>query len=82
MFDNLTDNGLNSTENMWTLIKQKDEGKFDEIQITGRLQNSDQSIPIEKNTDIHKLSYLPDPLARGAALRNLPGPVRRYYCKS
>lgn len=59
---------------MWQLIAQRDEGTFqrrafDEIVIDGEKQE----YPVEPGAQIDPLPYLPDPLARAAALRNLPG---------
>jgi hypothetical protein len=73
MFDDA--NGkLIRTPAMWQLIKQRDEStfhqeEFDEIVIDGKKQ----SYPVEFGAQIDPLPYLPDPLARSAAFRNLPG---------
>jgi len=65
---------LNPSPAMWQLIKQRDEGKFDEVQIASIVIDGEaQWFPLEPAERIDKLPYLPDPLARGAALRNLPG---------
>ncbi|HEY5182261.1 MAG TPA: hypothetical protein VIJ07_21230, partial [Dermatophilaceae bacterium] len=59
---------------MWKLISDRDLGTFhtevfDEIVINGEKQ----SYPVEGTAQINPLPYLPDPLARAAAFRNLPG---------
>lgn len=59
---------------MWKLISDRDQGTFhtevfDEIVINGEKQ----SYPVEGGAQIAPLPYLPDPLARAAAFRNLPG---------
>jgi len=59
---------------MWKLISDRDQGTFhtevfDEIVINGQKQ----SYPVEGTAQINPLPYLPDPLARAAAFRNLPG---------
>ena len=59
---------------MWKLISDRDQGTFhtevfDEIVINGQKQ----SYPVEGTPQINPLPYLPDPLARAAAFRNLPG---------
>jgi hypothetical protein len=61
MFD-LPSDGLKSDRNTYNMMVDKDRGTF------GAGPN-----PPVRPEDILKLSYLPDPLARGAALRNLPG---------
>jgi hypothetical protein len=79
MFDNLGGNRLNSDEDMWHLIKQRDEGKFQEVKVVIGTTGNAQSVPLEKTSMIDKLPYLPDPLARGAALRNLPGTLEGTF---
>jgi hypothetical protein len=73
MFDD--NNGkLIASAAMWELIKQRDEGKFNEVQLDSMVINGDKlSVPLEPSLRIDELPYLPDPLGRGAAIRNLPG---------
>jgi hypothetical protein len=73
MFDD-ADGKLVGSPAMWELISDRDQGTFhtevfDEIVINGEKQ----SYPVEGGAQIAPLPYLPDPLARGAAFRNLPG---------
>jgi hypothetical protein len=65
---------LNASAAMWQLIKDRDEGHFAEVMLdTIVIDGKKQSVPLEPAARIDALPYLPDPLARGAALRNLPG---------
>jgi hypothetical protein len=73
MFDD-ANGALDGSAAMWNLITQRDEGHFpeilfDEIVIDGKKQ----SFPLIADASVDELPYLPDPLARGAALRDLPG---------
>jgi hypothetical protein len=52
----------------YALIKQRDEGKLKTEPVTGQKVE----MPIDRN-DQATIPYLPDRLARGAALRDLPG---------
>jgi hypothetical protein len=61
MFD-LPSNGLKSDLNTYNMMVEKDRGTF------GAGPN-----PPVRPEEILKLSYLSDPLSRGAAFRNLPG---------
>lgn len=59
---------------MWKLIAERDTGTFpmhtfDEIVIDGEKQQ----FPVDPAAQVDPLPYLPDPLARAAALRDLPG---------
>jgi hypothetical protein len=64
---------LQSSAAMWQLIKQRDEGKFAEVTLPSvTIAGDPQSVPLEPAASL-ALPYLPDPLARGAALRDLPG---------
>jgi peptidoglycan hydrolase-like protein with peptidoglycan-binding domain len=58
---------------MWDLIRRRDAGNFrlppQKITVAGK----EQDIPVEPDESIDPLPYLPDPLASGAALRDLPG---------
>ena len=81
MFDNLKNNRLNSDDHMWNLIKLRDEGKFQEVKVTIGTTGKAQYVPLERTAIIDKLPYLPDPLARGAALRNLPGTLEGTFAQ-
>jgi hypothetical protein len=73
MFD-AADGRLKGSAAMWNLIKARDEGKFPEVEIdTIVIDGKKQSVPLSAASTIAQLPYLPDPLARGAALRDLPG---------
>ena len=56
---------------MYNLIGARDQGKYTHVQVevAGQLKE----FPLEAGDTIDNLPYLPDVLARGAALRNLPG---------
>jgi hypothetical protein len=65
---------LNASSAMWQLIKDRDEGNFAQVKIeTIVIDGDEQEVPLEPADRIDALPYLPDALARGAALRNLPG---------
>ena len=73
MFDDAAGR-LDRSPAMWALIGERDQGAFhtevfDEIVINGEKQ----SYPVEAGAQVDPLPYLPDPLARAAAFRNLPG---------
>lgn len=69
MFD-LPSDGLKSDRNTYNMMVEKDRGGF------GAGPN-----PPVRPEDILKLSYLPDPIARGAALRDLPGTADGTICR-
>ncbi len=75
MFDG-PDGKLKADAATWTLAAERDEGRFKEatIAVAGR---STEQCPIDPADTIAPLPHLPDPLARGAALRNLPGSTER-----
>lgn len=68
---------LKSDPPTWKLIAERDAGEFQKrkIQIKGRPPPNDGSdeYPFEPNEQINPLPYFPDPLSRGAAIRDLPG---------
>jgi hypothetical protein len=65
---------LNASPAMWQLIKERDEGHFPEVELdTVVIDGAKQKVPLETATRIDTLPYLPDALARGASLRDLPG---------
>jgi hypothetical protein len=58
----------------WQLIADRDAGEFpqtDPIEVAGQ----QKIFPLVTGDRIDALPYLPDPLSRGAALRDLPGSV-------
>ena len=70
MFDDA--NGkLITTAAMYNLIAKRDAGKFNHVTVQVAGQTQEFPLISEKTVDV--LPYLPDVLARGAALRNLPG---------
>jgi hypothetical protein len=73
LFDG-ADGRLNASAAMWQLIKERDEGHFAEVELdTVVIDGEKQKVPLEPAARIDALPYLPDALARGAALRDLPG---------
>jgi hypothetical protein len=68
------DGKLKSDAATWALAAARDAGQFASatIEIAGR---STDQVPIEPSASIDVLPHLPDPLSRGAALRNLPGSI-------
>ncbi|MCA1553920.1 MAG: hypothetical protein LC737_06035, partial [Chloroflexi bacterium] len=70
MFDDASGN-LKSDPATWQLIAERDAGEFNKatIEVAGK---SDE-YPLEAAARIDALPHLPDPLARGAAIRDLPG---------
>ena len=70
MFDD-ADGRLKSDPATWQLIAERDAGEFQraEIEVAGK---TDQ-YPREPGESINTLPHLPDPLSRGAAIRDLPG---------
>jgi hypothetical protein len=70
MFDD-AQGKLVSSAAMYNLIGQRDQGRFNQVQaqVAGQLKE----FPLESGQTIEVLPYLPDVMARGAALRDLPG---------
>ena len=70
MFDDAAGK-LKSDPATWQLIAQRDAGEFQqaEIEIAGTIDE----YPIEPGARVDALPHLPDPLSRGAAIRDLPG---------
>ena len=68
------DGKLKSDAATWQLAVDRDAGNFTQatIKIAGRTTDN---CPIESADTIAALPHLPDPLSRGAAIRNLPGSV-------
>lgn len=70
MFDD--DSGtLKSDAATWKLIVERDAGEFQELEID--VAGKTDKYPVEPDEKIDILPYLPDPLSRGAAIRDLPG---------
>ena len=71
MFDDATGK-LKSDAATWQLIAERDAGEFQQtppIDVAGQ----QKIFPLEPGARIDALPYLPDPLSRGAAIRDLPG---------
>jgi hypothetical protein len=65
---------LNSSVGMWQLVGQRDGGAFDSVEVPGmEIDGKPQKIPVDADEQVTGLPYLPDPLARAAAFRDLPG---------
>lgn len=70
MFDDAAGR-LKSDAATWTSIGERDEGELHSVAIeVGGLK---QDHPLEPAAELAALPYLPDPLSRGVALRDLPG---------
>jgi DNA-binding beta-propeller fold protein YncE len=59
---------LRADTEIYTLMRTKDDGQF----ATQPAENGKEPMPVEPSAQLN-LPYLPDPLSRGAALRDLPG---------
>ena len=70
MFDG-PDGRLVASAAMYTLISQRDSGQLQ--QLTTEVAGTTRQMPFEPADVIDPLPYLPDVLARGVALRDLPG---------
>jgi hypothetical protein len=70
MFDDAAGK-LKSDLATWTLIGDRDAGELPSVPIT--VGGPEQEHPLEAGATVAKLPYLPDPLSRGVALRDLPG---------
>lgn len=70
MFDDVLGK-LGSSVAIYDLIGKRDQGRFNSVKVpvAGQLKE----FPLESGKSIAVLPYLPDVLARGAALRDLPG---------
>jgi hypothetical protein len=70
---------LKSDAATWKLIADRDRGELQKkkIIIKGRVEpvpdDGSNEYPVEPNDSIDPLPFFPDPLSRGAALRDLPG---------
>lgn len=73
MFDDANGNLIASAA-MWGLIKERHAGDFHQVVIDSLvIDGRQQSFPLDPEPSIAALPYIPDPLARAAALRDLPG---------
>jgi hypothetical protein len=70
MFDDASGK-LKSDAATWKLIGERDAGEV--AHITLDVAGKESEMPLEPAEQIDALPYLPDPLARGAAIRDLPG---------
>jgi hypothetical protein len=71
MFDD-AEGKLKSDAATWQLITERDAGEFQEtppVLVAGQ----EKTFPLEEDDRIDQLPHLPDPLSRGAAIRDLPG---------
>lgn len=62
---------LNGSPAMYDLVAARDSGQLQ--MATSLVEGKEQSYPLEPAAGIPTLPYLPDVLARGVALRDLPG---------
>jgi len=70
MFDDSNGKLVNNAA-IYNLIGARDQGKYTHVQV--EVAGAAKRIPSEAGDTIDSLPYLPDVLARGAALRDLPG---------
>ncbi len=69
MFDK---NGkLDTSAAMYDLIAKRDAGRLNHVKVV--VAGQEQEFPLETADALDSIPYLPDVLARGAALRDLPG---------
>ncbi len=69
MFDK---NGrLDTSPGMYDLIASRDAGQLNHVKLA--VAGQEQEVPLDSAEILDAVPYLPDVLARGAALRNLPG---------
>ncbi len=65
---------LDASPAMWQLVKDRDAGSFATQDVPGLVIGGQvQQVPIDPDDSVATLPYLPDPLARAAAFRDLPG---------
>ena len=69
MFD--TGGKLDTSAAMYDLIAKRDAGKLNHVKVV--VAGQEQEFPLETGETLDAIPYLPDVLARGAALRDLPG---------
>ena len=70
MLDDVTGK-LNPSPALYELLKAKDGAELKQTKV--RVAGQDQEFPLETADRIDSLPYIPDVLASGAALRDLPG---------
>jgi hypothetical protein len=65
---------LNASAAMWQLVGDRDGGAFASVEVPDIvIDDKVQRIPVDPAEQVDTLPYLPDPLARAAAFRDLPG---------
>jgi hypothetical protein len=65
---------LNASAAMWQLVGERDGGAFATVEVPDIVIDEEtQRIPVDSAEQVDTLPYLPDPLARAAAFRDLPG---------
>jgi hypothetical protein len=64
---------LKSDAATWKLIADRDRGELSMVKIAVAGGDPAKEYPLESNETIDELPFFPDPLSRGAALRDLPG---------
>ena len=69
MFD--VDGRLDTSPSMYDLIAKRDAGRLAHVKVM--VAGQEQEFPLESGESLDSLPYMPDVLASGAALRNLPG---------
>jgi hypothetical protein len=62
---------LDTSPAMYDLIARRDAGRLNHVKAV--VAGQEQEFPLESADALDAIPYLPDVLARGAALRNLPG---------
>jgi hypothetical protein len=70
MFDDVSGN-LKSDPATWKLIVERDAAELNKLEIV--VKGKTDKYPVEPDELINPLPFLPDPLSRGAAIRDLPG---------
>ncbi len=69
----MTAGKLNGSAAMYALIAERDKGDFAQSPPFTLAGEDDRTIPLEPADSVDDLPYLPDVLARGAALPQPPG---------
>src|SRR6266566_3907477 len=64
---------LKSDAATWKLIADRDQGELNMVKFAVAEGDPEKEYPLEPNETIDELPFFPDPLSRGAALRDLPG---------
>ena len=63
---------LKSDAATWALIAARDAGEFNQTPPV-EVAEQEKTFPLEEDERLDELPHLPDPLSRGAAIRDLPG---------